>query len=92
MKTLRSCLKIRNTHFYIIRWGGRLTHFIFLFLCSITFSTCCTTWTASTTCSFPFSFFLIRLTFLIVFSTFLFLISLSTFIKIFIKVNIQNIN
>merc|ERR1719317_981500 len=86
MKTLRSCLKIRNTHFYIIRWGCRFTHFIFLFLCSITFSTCCTT------CSFPFSFFLILLTFLIVFPTFFFLISLSTFIKIFIKVNIQNIN
>merc|ERR1719317_185042 len=49
MKTLRSCLKIRNTHFYIIRWGCRFTHFIFLFLCSITFSTCCTTCTTSTT-------------------------------------------
>merc|ERR1719317_818022 len=49
MKTLRSCLKIRNTHFYIVRWGCRLTHFIFLFLCSITFSTCCTTCTTCTT-------------------------------------------
>merc|ERR1719431_779725 len=89
MKTLRSCFKIRNTHFYIIRWRCRLAQFIFLFLCSITFPTCSTT---CYTCSFPFPFFLILLTLLIVLLTFIFLISLSTLIKILIKVNIQNIN